>query len=198
METCAFNQGCNCDWGAAFDLGVRWSVSSTGATFGHLVCEIGPVCGQYVQLLTVAGTHHVPGIGTFGFAYLPGQAAQCVSALIDYHCVIWSLDLDAQKIAVPIPAPGEKVEDVAKRQEGMSTGAKVATGLGITAAAGAAVVGGVILGDHLAGGALVADAADMAEIPPQELKRRRLEEEEEQVVLHGSCDCNFINFRSPA
>jgi hypothetical protein len=67
-----------------------------------------------------------------------------------------------QKIAVPIPAAGEKLEDVAKRQEGMSTGARVATGLGISAAAGAAVLGGVILGDHLAGGTLLEQAGDVA------------------------------------
>merc|ERR1719198_564121 len=67
-----------------------------------------------------------------------------------------------QKIAVPIPAAGEKLEEVAKRQAGMSTGAKVATGLGISAAAGAAVLGGVILGDHLAGGTLLEQAVDVA------------------------------------
>jgi len=67
-----------------------------------------------------------------------------------------------QKIAVPIPAAGEKLEDVAKRQAGMTTGAKVATGLGISAAAGAAVLGGVILGDHLAGGTLLEQAGDVA------------------------------------
>jgi hypothetical protein len=67
-----------------------------------------------------------------------------------------------QKIAVPIPAAGEKLEDVAKRQEGMTMGAKVATGLGISAVAGAAVLGGVVLGDHLAGGTLLEQAVDVA------------------------------------
>lgn len=65
-----------------------------------------------------------------------------------------------QKIAVPIPAPGESVEAVAKKQEGMTTGGKVAMGLGVCAVAGAAAVGGVILGDHLAGGSLIEDGAD--------------------------------------
>lgn len=71
-----------------------------------------------------------------------------------------------QKIAIPIPGENELVEDVAKKQaelnKGMSTGAKVAVGAGITAAAGAGVVGGVILGDHLAGGTLTEDVADIA------------------------------------
>jgi len=66
------------------------------------------------------------------------------------------------KIAVPIPGKDQGVEEVAKKQQGMSTGSKVATGLGISVVAGAAVVGGVILGDHLAGGTLAQDVADMA------------------------------------
>jgi len=71
-----------------------------------------------------------------------------------------------QKIAIPIPGEHEVVEDVAKKQaelnKGMSTGAKVAVGAGVTAAAGACVVGGVILGDHLAGGTLAEDVTDIA------------------------------------
>jgi hypothetical protein len=65
-----------------------------------------------------------------------------------------------QKIAVPIPSNGEKVEDIAKKQQGLKTGSKVAVGLGVSAAVGAGVVGGVILGDHLAGGTLAQDAGD--------------------------------------
>jgi len=61
-----------------------------------------------------------------------------------------------QKMAVPIPEKGEAVESVQRKQQGMRTGAKVAVataGVGVVAAA---AVGGVVLGDHLAGG-------DMAE-----------------------------------
>lgn len=67
------------------------------------------------------------------------------------------------KLAVPIPAKGESVQDVQKKQEkhdadhgtktGWSTGAKVAAGGAAVAAVG---VGGVILGDHLAGGDMAA------------------------------------------
>lgn len=56
-----------------------------------------------------------------------------------------------QKMAVPVPAGGEKVEDVVKRQRGWSTGAKVAAG---AAGVGALAVGGVILGEHLSDGAV--------------------------------------------
>lgn len=71
-----------------------------------------------------------------------------------------------QKIAVPLPGEGETCEDVAKRQikhnQGLSAGAKVAIGTGIVAAGGAAVVGGVILGDHLAGGTMTETIAETA------------------------------------
>jgi hypothetical protein len=71
-----------------------------------------------------------------------------------------------QKIAIPIPGEGESVDDVAKRQQShnnaMTTGSKVAVGAGVVAATGAGVVGGVILGDHLAGGTLAEDVADVA------------------------------------
>jgi hypothetical protein len=63
-----------------------------------------------------------------------------------------------QKIAIPIPTEMESVEEVARKQaahnKGMSTGAKAAVGTTVVAAAGAGVLGGVILGDHLAGGTL--------------------------------------------
>lgn len=61
-----------------------------------------------------------------------------------------------QKMAIPIPEKGEKVEAVQKKQAAMSTGAKVAAGTAGVGLVAAAVVGGVVLGDHLAGG-------DMAE-----------------------------------
>jgi len=67
------------------------------------------------------------------------------------------------QMAVPLPAKGEKVEDMQKRQSGWSTGAKVATTAGVVGAVGAVGVGGVILGDHLAGGDMGADMVDGAE-----------------------------------
>jgi len=71
-----------------------------------------------------------------------------------------------QRIAVPIPSAGESIHDVASRQlqhtERMSNGAKGAVGLGIVATAGAGVVGGVILGDHLAGGVMTETIAGVA------------------------------------
>jgi len=52
-------------------------------------------------------------------------------------------------LAVPLPAKGETATDVVRRQEGMGLGAKLE--LGTTSA----VVGGVVLGDHLTGCELV-------------------------------------------
>jgi len=57
------------------------------------------------------------------------------------------------RLAVPIAKKGESQEDVVKRQQGWSTGSKVAVG---AAAVGALAVGGVVLGEHLSGGALSA------------------------------------------
>merc|ERR1719356_1397673 len=54
-----------------------------------------------------------------------------------------------QKMAVPIPALGESVESVAKKQQEHGTATKLALGAGGLAAVGALAVGGVILGDHL-------------------------------------------------
>jgi len=72
-----------------------------------------------------------------------------------------------QKIAVPIASGGYTMEDVIKKQEaqqkGMTTGAKVATGTAVVGLAGVGVVGGVILGDHLAGGDMAEQAVDLAE-----------------------------------
>merc|ERR1711953_1410977 len=68
------------------------------------------------------------------------------------------------KMAIPIPRKGESVAEVqakqkkhAEEQKGKwSTGGKIATTGAALVAVGAVGVGGVILGDHLAGG-------DMAE-----------------------------------
>lgn len=73
------------------------------------------------------------------------------------------------RMAVPLPAKGETIEDVKKKQEqhdketgtktsasSWSTGGKVAAGGAAVLGVAAVGVGGVILGDHLAGG-------DMAE-----------------------------------
>jgi len=70
-----------------------------------------------------------------------------------------------QKMAVPIPAKGEDLDAVAKRQQehdkeygtkgqAWTTGGKVAAGGAALAGVAAVGVGGVILGDHLAGGDL--------------------------------------------
>jgi len=66
------------------------------------------------------------------------------------------------RMAVPVPDKGEPVEEVVKRQQGWSTGAKVAVG---AAAVGALAVGGVILGEHLSGGAVSEWAADASGHP---------------------------------
>lgn len=67
---------------------------------------------------------------------------------------------EGQKMAVPLPEKGEKIEATVKKQAGYSTGAKLAMGTaGVGLAAGVAL-GGVILGDHLTGGTLgVSEAA---------------------------------------
>jgi len=66
-----------------------------------------------------------------------------------------------QKMAVPVPEKGQTVEAVQKKQTSYSTGAKLAMGVGGVAAVAGLAVGGVILGDHLSGGA-VADWAGEA------------------------------------
>jgi len=59
------------------------------------------------------------------------------------------------KIAVPIPGKGESVADVVDKQKKhgsqWSTGAKIAAG---AAGVGALAVGGIVLGEHLSGGAI--------------------------------------------
>jgi len=69
------------------------------------------------------------------------------------------------KVAVPVPAKGEKPADVVKKQEGMGLGTKAALGTTAAVLGAGAVVGGVVLGDHLTGGGLgtedmAADAGD--------------------------------------
>lgn len=62
------------------------------------------------------------------------------------------------KMAVPIPEAGESVQDVSTKQhKHMTAGAIAGTIGGVAVVAGGLAVGGVILGDHLSGGA-VADA----------------------------------------
>lgn len=72
-----------------------------------------------------------------------------------------------QKMAVPVPEKGQNIEEVCKKQQGWSTGAKTAAGLAAVGTVGAAAVGGALVGDHLAGGTMAADgisaAADWAE-----------------------------------
>jgi len=65
-----------------------------------------------------------------------------------------------QKMAVPVPAKGETVEQVQEKQKKHSTAAKVAMGVGGVAVVGGLAVGGVILGDHLSGGAVAEAAGD--------------------------------------
>lgn len=65
-----------------------------------------------------------------------------------------------QKMAVPVPDKGESVEKVQEKQKSHSTGAKLAMGTAGVAAVAGLAVGGVILGDHLSGGA-VGDAVGM-------------------------------------
>mmetsp|Transcript_88099 Transcript_88099/g.139207 ORF Transcript_88099/g.139207 Transcript_88099/m.139207 type:complete len:296 (+) Transcript_88099:68-955(+) len=73
-----------------------------------------------------------------------------------------------QKMAIPVPGKGESVHAVHERQKkheeriGWSTGAKVAAGGAGLVALGAVGVGGVILGDHLAGGELASDIGELA------------------------------------
>jgi len=55
------------------------------------------------------------------------------------------------RMAVPVPEKGQSMEEVVKKQQAWSTGAKVAVG---AAAVGGLAVGGIVLGEHLSGGAL--------------------------------------------
>lgn len=87
----------------------------------------------------------------------PNKAGETIQVFVPAHAKVGA------KMAIPIPAEGESVEAVQKKQEkhdaetgtktsGWSTGAKVAAGGAAVAGLAAVGVGGVILGDHLAGG----------------------------------------------
>merc|ERR1719384_2814991 len=72
------------------------------------------------------------------------------------------------RMAVPCPEKGEDVSKVVQRQndclkgdKGWSTGAKMAAGM---AGVGALAVGGVVLGEHLSGGALSSWAEQSPEL----------------------------------
>jgi hypothetical protein len=73
-----------------------------------------------------------------------------------------------QKMAVPLPQPGESIQDCQKKQKEYSTGAKLAMGTAGIAAVGGLALGGVILGDHLTGGTLGVSeaAADIVDAAP--------------------------------
>lgn len=94
----------------------------------------------------------------------PNNPGQSVKVFVPAHAK------PGQKLAVPIPRKGEAVEEVQKKQKKhddehgtksseWSTGAKVAAGGAALAAVG---VGGVILGDHLAGGDLAETIGEAA------------------------------------
>mmetsp|Transcript_13161 Transcript_13161/g.32878 ORF Transcript_13161/g.32878 Transcript_13161/m.32878 type:complete len:349 (+) Transcript_13161:59-1105(+) len=65
------------------------------------------------------------------------------------------------KMAVPVPEKGEAVEAVVQRQQGWTSGQKVAA---CAAAVGALAVGGVVLGEHLSGGEVSEWAGVSAEV----------------------------------
>jgi len=65
------------------------------------------------------------------------------------------------KMAVPVPEKGEALEAVVQRQQGWTTGQRVAAR---AAAVGALAVGGVVLGEHLSGGAVSEWAGASAEV----------------------------------
>lgn len=77
------------------------------------------------------------------------------------------------KMAVPVPSEGESIEDVQKKQkqhddetgtkgQQWTTGGKVAAGGAAVAGMAAVGVGGVLLGDHLAGGDLATTIGEAA------------------------------------
>jgi len=67
-----------------------------------------------------------------------------------------------QKMAVPVPEKDETVEQVAAKQKSWTAGKTMAAGAGAVGVVGAAAVGGVLLGDHLAGGDMAEDVAEVA------------------------------------
>lgn len=66
-----------------------------------------------------------------------------------------------QKMAVPVPEHGESLQDVQRKQKSHSACAKLLMGTATVAAVGTLAVGGVILGDHLSGGAVAEGVGDV-------------------------------------
>lgn len=96
----------------------------------------------------------------------PNNPGQNVQVFVPSHAK------PGQKLAVPIPAKGETVDRVQRKQEqhdkdhgtktGWSTGGAVARGGAAIAGVAAVGVGGVILGDHLAGGEMATTIGEVA------------------------------------
>jgi len=96
----------------------------------------------------------------------PNNRGQTVEVYVPAHAKVGA------KLAVPIPAKGESVQDVQRKQEkhdaehgtktGWSTGGKVAAGGAAALGVAAVGVGGVILGDHLAGGDMATSVGEAA------------------------------------
>jgi len=96
----------------------------------------------------------------------PNNPGQNVQVYVPAHAK------PGQKMAVPIPAKGETLGQVQKKQQmhdkehgtktGWSTGGAVAVGGAAAAGIAAVGVGGVILGDHLAGGEMASTIGEAA------------------------------------
>jgi len=97
----------------------------------------------------------------------PNNPGQHVQVYVPAHAK------PGQKMAVPIPAKGQSVESVQKKQKEhdaehgtmasrWTIGGKLAAGGAAVAGVAAVGVGGVILGDHLAGGDIAGTIGDVA------------------------------------
>jgi len=95
----------------------------------------------------------------------PNNPGQNINVYVPPHAKVGA------KLAVPIPQKGESVEDVQKKQQKhdedhgtktWSSGAKVGAGGAAVAGLAAVGVGGVILGDHLAGGDMAGTIGEAA------------------------------------
>jgi len=102
------------------------------------IITVGP--GQAGQMITIPD---------------PNNKGNQINVFVPHHAKPGS------KMAVPIPAQGQSIQEVQAKQKkhdeekkaaGWSTGAKVAAGGAALVGVGAVGVGGVILGDYLAGG----------------------------------------------
>jgi len=90
----------------------------------------------------------------------PNNAGKTIDVFVPAHA------REGQKMAVPVPAKGETVAELQKKQKdheaehagkkasSWSTGGRVASGAAAAAGVAGVFVGGVILGDYLAGGDL--------------------------------------------